>query len=140
MILEDFRETMVLILLGNLARSLKFEAFEIISGKSLLFLLRWNMIHVNFFCCLARDCNYRDENLHDVNFKSGLYCTRKTLFSKLLDVSEVFETFMYAITSHKKQRAKYQRKMLSHIAKTAILVRRSNYKVKLPAKRNTLRL
>ena len=140
MILEDFRETMVLILLRNLARSLKFEAFEIISGKSLLFLLRWNMIHVNFFCCLARDCNYRDENLHDVNFKSGLYCTRKTLFSKLLDVSEVFETFMYAITSHKKQRAKYQRKMLSHIAKTAILVRRSNYKVKLPAKRNALTL
>ena len=64
----------------------------------------------------------------------------KILFSKLLDVSEVFETFMYAIMSHKKQRAKYQRKMLSHIAKTAILVRRSNYKVKLPAKRNTLRL
>ena len=30
----------------------------------------------------------------------------KILFSKLLDVSEVFETFMYAITSHKKQRAK----------------------------------
>ena len=28
----------------------------------------------------------------------------KILFSKLLDVSEVFETFMYAITSHKKQR------------------------------------
>ena len=82
MILEDFRETMVLILLGNLARSLKFEAFEIISGKSLLFLLRWNMIHVNFFCCLARDCNYRDENLHDVNFKSGLYCTRKNIVFK----------------------------------------------------------
>ena len=33
----------------------------------------------------------------------------KILFSKLLDVSEVFETFMYPITSHKKQRAKYQR-------------------------------
>ena len=82
MILEDFRETMVLILLGNLACSLKFEAFEIISGKSLLFLLRWNMIHVNFFCCLARDCNYRDENLHDVNFKSGLYCTRKNIVFK----------------------------------------------------------
>ena len=81
-ILENFHETMVLILLGNLARSLKFEAFEIISGKSLLFLLRWNMIHVNFFCCLARDCNYRDENLHDVNFKSGLYCTRKNIVFK----------------------------------------------------------
>ena len=57
------------------------------------------------------------------------------LFSKLLDVSEVFETFMYAITSHKKQRAKYQREMLSHIEKTALLVKRSNYKVKLPAKK-----
>ena len=98
------------------------------------------MIHVNFFCCLARDCNYHGENLGDVIFKSGWYAQDKILFSKLLDVSEVFETFMYAITSHKKRRAKYQRKMLSHIAKTAILVRRSNYKVKLPAKRNTLRL
>ena len=82
MILEDFRETMVLILLGNLARSLKFEAFEIISGKSLLFLLRWNMIHVNFFCCLARDCNYRGENLGDVIFKSGWYCTRQNIVFK----------------------------------------------------------
>ena len=35
-ILENFHETMVLILLGNLARFLKFEAFEIISGKSLV--------------------------------------------------------------------------------------------------------
>ena len=135
MILENFRQTKVLILLGNLARSLKFGAFEIISRKSLLFLPRWNMIHVNFFCCLARDCNYRDENLHDVNFKSGLYCTRKTLFSKLLDVSEVFETFMYAITSHKKQRAKYQREVLSHIEKTAILVKRSNNKASCQRKK-----
>ena len=62
------------------------------------------------------------------------------LFSKLLDVSEVFETFMYAITSYKRQRAKYQRGMLLHIGKTAILVKRSNYKVKLPAKKDTLRL
>ena len=82
------------------------------------------MIHVNFFCYLARDCNYRDENLRDVNFKS---------------VSEVFETFMYAITSHKKQRAKYQREVLSHIAKTAILVKRSNYKASCQGK-YTLRL
>ena len=57
------------------------------------------------------------------------------LFSKLLAVSDVFETFMYPITSHKKQRAKYQREMLLHIAKTAILVKRSNYKVKLPAEK-----
>ena len=73
---------MVLILLGNLARSLKFEAFEIISGKSLLFLPRWNMIHVTFFFCLARDCNYCDEHLRDVNFKSGLYCTRQNIVFK----------------------------------------------------------
>ena len=64
----------------------------------------------------------------------------KILFSKLLGVSEVFETFMHAITSHKKQRAKYQRvkyqrEILSRIAKTAILVKKSNYKVKLPAKK-----
>ena len=68
---------------------------------------------------------------------SKLDCTArdKILFSKLLDVSGFFETFMQAITSHKKQRVKYQREMLSHIAKTAILVKRSNYKVKLPAKK-----
>ena len=58
----------------------------------------------------------------------------KILFSKLLDVSDLCETFMYAITSHKKQRATYVREMLSHIAKKAILVKRSNYKVKLPVK------
>ena len=62
------------------------------------------------------------------------------MFSKFLDVSEVFETVMYAIISHKKQRAKYQTEMPSHIAKTAILVKRSNYKVKLPAKKKALRL
>ena len=81
-ILENLRESKVLILLGNLARWLKFGPFEIISRKSLLFLPRWNMIHMNFFCCLARDCNYRDENLHDVNFKSGLYCTRQNIVFK----------------------------------------------------------
>ena len=59
----------------------------------------------------------------------------KILFSKLLDVSEVFETFMYAITSHKKQRAKYQREVLSHIEKTAILVKRSNYKASCQRKK-----
>ena len=25
------------------------------------------------FCCLAHDCNYCDEKLRDINFKSGLY-------------------------------------------------------------------
>ena len=72
--------------------------------------------------------------------KADCIARDKILFSKLLNVSEVFETFEYVIMSHKKQRAKYQREMLSHIAKKAILVKRSNYKVKLRAKKNTLRL
>ena len=110
---------------------------EIISRKSLLFLPRWNMIRVNVFCCLARDCNYCDvmKTYAMLISKADCIARDKILFSKFLDVSEVFETVMYAITSHKKQRVKYQREMLSHIAKTAILVKRSNYKVKLPAKK-----
>ena len=141
MILENFRETKVLILLGNLARSLQFGAFEIISRKCLLFLPRWNMIHGNFFCCLARDRKYRDENFS----KADCIARDKTLFSKLLHVSErnfyvSFETFIYAITSHQKQRAKYQREVLSHIAKTAIIVKRSNYKASCQRKKKNLRL
>ena len=77
------------------------------------------MIPVHFFCCLARDCNYRDENCE--------LCD-KILFLKFLDVSEVFETFMYVISSHKKKRAKYQAEMLSRTVKTAIPVKRSNCK------------
>ena len=38
------------------------------------------------------------------------------------------KTFISAVTSDEKQRAKYQTEMLSRIAKTAILVKRSNYK------------
>ena len=91
------------------------------------------------FCCLARDCNYHDEKLCDVNFKSAPYCTRQNIVFKALGRFGSFlklymyiqiETFMCAITSHKiKQRVKYQTEMLSHIAKTAILVKRSNYKL-----------
>ena len=100
------------------------------------------MIRVNVFCCLARDCNYCDvmKTYAMLISKADCIARDKILFSKFLDVSEVFETVMYEITSHKKQRVKYQREMLSHIAKTAILVKRSNYKVKLPAKKKTLRL
>ena len=68
--------------------------------------------------------------------KADCIAREKTLFSKLLDVSEVFETFMYAITSHKKQRAKYQREVLSHIEKTAILVKRSKYKASCQRKKH----
>ena len=67
--------------------------------------------------------------------KADCIARGKILFSKLQDVSEVFETFMCALTCQKKQRAKYQTEMLSRIMKTAILVKRSNYKVKLPAKK-----
>ena len=77
------------------------------------------------FCCLARDCNYRDEKLWDVDFKSGLYCTRQNIVFKALGCfgsflklySHVYSNrnFMCAITSHKKQRAKYQMEMLLHI-------------------------
>ena len=62
-------------------------------------------------------------------FKSGLHCTRLYIAfkaQKLLEVSEVFwsfacifksKIFMYANTSHKKRRAKYQTEMLLRIAK-----------------------
>ena len=100
-------------------------------------------------CCLANDCNYRDEKLCDVNFKSALYCTRQNIVFKALGHFGSFlnlykyiqiETFMCAITSHKiKQRAKYQTEMLSRMAKTAILVNRSNYKLSFQQK-NTLKL
>ena len=90
------------------------------------------------FCCLARDCNYRDEKLAMLISKADCIAQGKILFSILalrhfgsflkLYMYIQIETFMCAITSHKKQRAKYQTEMLSHIAKTAILVKRSNYK------------
>ena len=65
-------------------RSLKFEAYEIIS-RIKVSLVSSSMEHdtrVNFFCCLARDYNYLDENLRDVNFKSGLYCTGQNIVFK----------------------------------------------------------
>ena len=59
MILENFRETIVLILLGNLARSVKFEAFEIISCKIGRVSSAMEYDTRELFCYLARDCNYR---------------------------------------------------------------------------------
>ena len=43
---------------------------------------------------------------------------------------------MYAITSHKKQRAKYQIEIVLRISKTAILVKRSNYKKSFQRKKH----
>ena len=119
------------------ASSLKFEVFEIISLKIGLVSSAMEHDTRKLFCCLARDCNYRDEKLRNVNFKSGLYCTRRNIVFKALGCFGSFlklymhiqiETFMYAITSHKKQRAKYQTEMILRITKTAILVKKSNYK------------
>ena len=54
---------MVLILLGGLAHSLKFEAFQIISRE--IELVSFSMEHDmhELFCWLERDCNYHDEKL-----------------------------------------------------------------------------
>ena len=99
---------------------------------------------LELFCCLACDCNYHDEKLHDVNFKSALYCMRQNIVFKALGRFGSFlklymyiqiETFMCTITSHEiKQRTKYQTEMLSCIAKTAILIKRSNYKLSFQRK------
>ena len=84
------------------------------------------------FCCIAHDCSYRDEKLRE---RFVLHATKNCFQSswRFLKFSGMYiqiETFMYAITSHKKRRAKYQTEMLSctHITKTAILVKRTSYK------------
>ena len=114
---------MVLILLGNFARSVsvKFEVFEIISLK--IGLVSFAMEHDTreLFCRLARDCNYRDEKIaRDVYFESGLYCMRQNIVFKALGCFGSFlklymyiqsETFISAITCHEKQRVKYQTEM-----------------------------
>ena len=51
-------------------------------------------------------------------------------------MSVQIETFMHTIMSHKKQRAKYQTEMLSRIAKTAILVKSSNYQYSFQQKKH----
>ena len=128
------------------AHSLKFEVIEIISLKIGLVSSTMELDTHELFCCLARDCNYLDEKLCDVNFKSRLYCTRQNIVFKALGRFGSFlklymyiqiKTFMCAITSHKiKQRAKYQTEMLSRIAKTAIIYSSQDVKlkVKFPAK------
>ena len=124
--------------------SSKFEVFEIISLKIGLVFSMMEHDTPELFCCLARDCNYRDEKLRYVNFKSALYCTRQNIVFKALGRSGSFlklyvyiqiKTFMCTITSHKiKQRAQYQTEMLSCIAKTAILIKRSKYKLSFQRK------
>ena len=61
MILRNFWETMILILLGNLLCSLKFQ--EISHKIGLLIFPRWWYAWTS--CCLAHDCSYCDEKLHE---------------------------------------------------------------------------
>ena len=85
------------------------------------------------FRCLACHCNYCEEKLCTVSKADYIawdyiyiYILLSKLtesswrflkFSEVLDVYIQIETFMYAISSHKKRRAKYQTEMLSWIAK-----------------------
>ena len=126
------------------AHSLKFEVFEIISLKIGLVFSTMEHDTPELFCCLARDCNYRDEELCDVNFRTALCCTRQNIVFKALGHFGSFlklymyiqiKTFMCTITSHKiKKKVKYQTEILSRIAKTAILIKRSNYKLSFQRK------
>ena len=95
---------------------------------------------------MAHDCNYREEKLCDVNFKSRLYCIRiiiVILFSKLLDVSEVFWNFTCILKSkllctQSRWRAKYQTEMQSCIEKLSNSGQKVKLQVKFPVKKNTL--
>ena len=114
-ILENFRETILFIVLGNIASSLKF---EFICRKIGLVLFAMELDTHELFRCLTRDCNYRDEiqkqiALHE--FQSSEALGDFWSFLKLYMYIQI--DFMYAIRSHKKRRAKYQTEMLSQIPK-----------------------
>ena len=112
----------------------KVWGLEIISRKSLLFLPWWNMIRVNVFCCLARDCNYCDvmKTCAMLISKADCIARDKILFSKLLDVSEVSKLFCTQshLVKNKGRNIKRRCYRILCIAKTAILVKRSNYRVR----------
>ena len=114
-ILENFRETILFIVLGNIASSLKF---EFICRKIGLVLFAMALDTHELFRCLTRDCNYHDEiqkriALHE--FQSSEALGDFWSFLKLYMYIQI--DFMYAIRSHKKRRAKYQTEMLSQIPK-----------------------
>ena len=101
-ILENFRESIPFILLGNIASSLKF---ELVSS-------RWNLMRVNFF--VAHDCNYRDEKLWDVS-KADCIARDYILLSKLrsswrfLKFSEALRVYSnrnFYVRNHVSQKAK----------------------------------
>ena len=72
---------MPFILLGNIASSLKF---ELISRKiKLVFFYTMELDTRELFCCLARDCNYSDENYAMFQKRIALHETIIILLSKL---------------------------------------------------------
>ena len=112
-ILENFRETILFILLGNIASSLKF---EFICRKIGLVLFAKELDTHELFHCLIRDCNYRDEIQKQIalqEFQSSEALGDFWSFLKLYMYIQI--DFMYTIRSHKKRRAKYQTEMLSQI-------------------------
>ena len=113
---------MVFTLLGNIARSLKF---DLTSRKIGLVFFRDGTWYVWPFPLPRMWLQLPWWKIVQC-FKSRLHCTRLYIAFKALGGFWSFlklymyihiETFMYAITSHKKWRAKYQTEMLSRIAK-----------------------
>ena len=78
-ILENFRESIRFILLGNIASSLKF---ELIFCKIGLVFFAMELDTCELFSCLARDYNYHDEKLCDVS-KADCIARDYILLSKL---------------------------------------------------------
>ena len=124
-ILENFRESIPFILLGNIASSLKF---ELISRKIGLVFFRDGTWYGWTFSLPSTWLQIPWWKIVRC-FKSGLHCTRLYIAfkaQKLLEVSEVFWSFtcifkskLLCTQSHltKKRRAKYQTEMLLRIAK-----------------------
>ena len=77
---------MVFTLLGNIARSLKF---DLISRKIGLVFSEMVLDTCDLFRCLGCDSNYRDEKLCNVS-KADCIARDYILLSKPLEVSEVF--------------------------------------------------
>ena len=67
---------MPFILLGNIASSLKFELIK------LVFLYAMELDTRELFRCLARDCNYRDENYvmfqKRIALHKTIYCSQSS--------------------------------------------------------------
>ena len=111
-ILENFRESIPFILLGNIASSLKFESISRKIGRVFFFAMELDKREL--FCCLARDYNYCDEKLCDVS-KADCSARDHILLSKLgsswrfLKFSEalhVYSNWNFYVHNHVSPKAK----------------------------------